>query len=565
MPKASISLAIAVSILFFPTIGFSQMLLDWANAYPTSTYPANTHLAMDRSGDIYVAGNTGGDHAYTLIKYNSAGVQQWGFEGPPGSSQPYDGVTGIAIDAYGNVYLVNNGDYGIEVDALNASGSQLYRTLLTFSGQYADARVMTADAWGNVYIGGQTLSASTNIWSFMTIRVSGGVLSWMSTFQASANRQSLVTGILADGAGNVYVTGTGYGAHGYVTFLNVPSRLPIAIIRYDTSMDIITIKYDTSGNATWTNTYNGGYGVSDVSYQITQDPSSANLYVTGQSTSGTDAVSDLIAYSAAGAQLWATTNNDASTNQGVAVDPSGNIFTAGFTNPGYNGFNVSKYTSVGSLSWSYSNPAVLSGNAIGRSQFPMALDRQGNCYLTGMGSSFTGFNTVEISSTGLLVWSAPYPTPQVISDDAITVFTPILRFGQIGIPRIIVTGSVFSTGFTTLQYEYHPVNDAYRADSINGSTTGFPGEFTAGLSNFPNPFRGATTITYTIPNDSHVAIRVFDQSGHTITALFDGNQNAGSYTLPFTANRLAPGIYHYQIIATSSQGKFIQTKQMLIL
>jgi hypothetical protein len=61
-----------------------------------------------------------------------------------------------------------------------------------------------------------------------------------------------------------------------------------------------------------------------------------------------------------------------------------------------------------------------------------------------------------------------------------------------------------------------------------------------------------------------VTIQVLDQSGHAIAVLFDSNQNAGSYTLPFTASRLAAGIYHYRILATSSHGNFIQTKQMLI-
>jgi hypothetical protein len=563
MRKACISFAITVSILVFPAIGFSQMLLDWASGYPTSTYPSNSHIATDRSGDIYVAGNTA-DHAYTLIKYNSAGVQQWGFEGPPGSSGPYYGVIGIATDPSGNIYLVNNGDHNIEVDELTASGSPIYRTLLTFSGQYAEARVMTVDAWGNVYIGGQTLPASTNIWSFMTIRVSGGVLSWMSTFQASANQQSVVTGILTDGAGNVYVTGTGYNAHQYVTKLGVPSRLPLYWIRYDTSMDIITIKYDASGNATWTNSYNGGYGVSDVSYQITQDPASANLYVTGQSSSGTAAVSDLIAYSAAGAQLWTATNTNAAYNQGVAVDASGNILTAGLTNQGYSGFNVSKYSSAGLLSWSYGNSGLLSGSTIGNTKFPMALDRQGNCYLASDGSSFTGFNTVEISSTGALVWGAAYFTNQEISDDALTVFTPLLPFGQIGTPRIIVAGSVFSTGFTTLQYEDHPVND-YRPDTLQGGATAFSSPITAQLSNYPNPFHGSTTIAYALSHDSHVSILIYDQSGHQIALLFDGNQNAGPHTLPFAADHLAKGVYQYQIIATSPLGNFIQTKQMLIL
>jgi hypothetical protein len=559
MRKYGFWLLISISILLFPTIGYSQIQLDWASAYPISNSPSNTHIATDRSGNIYVAGNTS-DNAYRLIKYNSAGVQQWGFEGYPGSSQEYDGVVGVALDAAGNVYVVNNNSFGVEVDELNGSASQVTHTQLSLSAQYMEARVMTVDLSGNVYIGGMTSSAPSNILKFMTIMVNGGAMRWMSTYEASANEGSWVTGIVADGAGSVYVTGTGYGAHRY----GVP-KPPVALFRNDTTTDIITIKYDASGNAIWTNTFNGGYAVTDYSYQIIQDPATANLYVTGQSTSGYAATSDLIAYSSAGAQLWAANNANSAYNQGVAVDMAGNILTAGFTNQGNNGINVSKYTSSGSLSWSYSNPTLLLGNTTGWTKFPMAVDRQGNCYLTGSGTTFDGFNTVEISSTGLLVWAGAYPTPQGVPDDALTVFTPVSIFGQIGNPRIIVAGSVYTAGITTLQYENHSVTNAYRPDTLNGGPTGFPDQFNAALSNYPNPFHGSTTILYTLPHNSHVTIQVYDQSGHSLAALFDGDQNAGSYTLPFAASRLVAGIYHYRIIATSPQGNFIQTKQMLIL
>src|ERR1700722_6166581 len=101
MRKVSIVFAVISTILLFPTVGYSQMTLDWASTYQASASPSNTHMATDGSGNIYVAGNSG--TAYLLIKYNSAGVLQWGIEGPPNSANESGGVAGVATDVSGNV------------------------------------------------------------------------------------------------------------------------------------------------------------------------------------------------------------------------------------------------------------------------------------------------------------------------------------------------------------------------------------------------------------------------------------------------------------------------------
>ncbi len=555
--------AFLLAVLSFPGAVRSQITQDWAEVFPAQS-AINPQITTDGSGNIYVAGNAAYP-GYILLKYNSAGALQWGLSGPSGSSKTGGiGIVGVGTDNAGNVYLVTNAAAGIFAAAFNSSGTQLWSITLPLTGLSPTAWVMTTDGSGNVYIGGQ-IYTSTSIpsYSFMTIKITGGVEQWLSTFRGTGDTYNEVKGIKADASGNVYVTGTSGGAHIYIN-----GRF--GAITRDVSYDITTIKYGPSGNAIWTNTYNAGYDWQDYAFSLAVDPTSGNVYALGQSanTSTFVLVGDVIAYSSAGSQLWLANNSISQNNTAIAVDPSGNVLTGGEFIPNNNGFNISKYASTGSLTWSYSNTAFpIEGTPIGFS-FSMALDKQGNCYVTGPQTGTNNYTTAEVSSGGVLAWSIAYAAGGGAGPSGIAIFTPASRFGGIIYPQINVTGTTGnSANFATVQYQYHPenTNASYNPENLTGLDNALATVLAPRLSNFPNPFRGATTITYTIPNDSHVAIQVFDQSGHTITALFDGKQNAGSYTVPFAASGLAPGIYHYRIVATSPQGSFVQTKQMLIL
>jgi Beta-propeller repeat len=550
-----------------PITGLAQANLNWARSYPGQA-ASDTHLATDLAGNIYVAGSTA-DSAYTLIKYNAAGAQQWAITGNPGSLQMVGiPIVGIGTDNAGNIYLVTNTAYGgIEVDAFNGSGSLLWNHFESFYQLNAQALVMTVDGSGNVFVGGAiNPSYYVRIWDFMTMRVSGGALRWMSTFGGSGNQIDEVSGMVADGSGNVYVTGTTFNAHTYKTTIIIKIGSPITLIRHDSSQDITTIKYDSLGNATWTSTYNGGFGMNDIGGQIARDPSSGNVYVTGRRESASSLCGSVIGYSPAGDRLWVISDSSTPLNLGIAVDPSGNIITAGFPPNGSIGFDVSKYSSAGALSWNYATSTWPIINNSPSFRFPIALDREGNCYLTGIAPNYNYFMTVEVAATGALVWSASYPPGGQGGGEAIAIFTPRAFLRQPVYPHIIVAGPGASyTNFTTLEYQYQPVNDAYRSDTINGGSPGFPGTVTAQLSNFPNPFHRSTTIAYSLFNDSHVTLQLYDQSGKLVAILFEGDQKAGIYTQPFTANRLAAGVYFYRITATSPKGNSNETKTMAIL
>lgn len=58
---------------------------------------------------------------------------------------------------------------------------------------------------------------------------------------------------------------------------------------------------------------------------------------------------------------------------------------------------------------------------------------------------------------------------------------------------------------------------------------GIPGAFSLG-QNYPNPFNPATALTYSLPADNRVSIRVYDLIGREVRTLVDGERPAGTFT-----------------------------------
>lgn len=80
--------------------------------------------------------------------------------------------------------------------------------------------------------------------------------------------------------------------------------------------------------------------------------------------------------------------------------------------------------------------------------------------------------------------------------------------------------------------------------------------------NYPNPFNPATTINYSVEEDCHVTIKLYNVCGQVVATIVDEYREAGDHSVYFDAGEsLSRGIYYYQIKA----GKFVDTKRMVIL
>lgn len=68
------------------------------------------------------------------------------------------------------------------------------------------------------------------------------------------------------------------------------------------------------------------------------------------------------------------------------------------------------------------------------------------------------------------------------------------------------------------------------------------------LQNFPNPFYPSTTIRFSLPEQSHVQLKIYDVAGRLVQTLQDATLPQGFYEVPFDGSELASGIYFYQLI-----------------
>ncbi|HEY6906554.1 MAG TPA: T9SS type A sorting domain-containing protein [Ignavibacteriaceae bacterium] len=81
--------------------------------------------------------------------------------------------------------------------------------------------------------------------------------------------------------------------------------------------------------------------------------------------------------------------------------------------------------------------------------------------------------------------------------------------------------------------------------------------------NYPNPFNPSTVISYTIPKESFVSLKVYNLLGQEVASLVNKEQSSGTYKVDFsgTGLNLTSGIYLYTLKA----GSFVQTRKMMLL
>ncbi len=80
-------------------------------------------------------------------------------------------------------------------------------------------------------------------------------------------------------------------------------------------------------------------------------------------------------------------------------------------------------------------------------------------------------------------------------------------------------------------------------------------------SNYPNPFNPSTTISYSLPKDSHVKLTVFDMQGREIETLVNAKRLKGDYSVTFDGSQYATGLYLYKLETESD----VLTKKMLLV
>ncbi len=278
-------------------------------------------IEVDGSGNVYVTGfsiGSGSGRDYATIKYNSAGLVQWiqRYNGPASSG---DEARDVTIDGSGNVYITgrsygsgSSDDYA--TIKYNSAGVQQWVQRYNGPGNLWDYGLdLAVDGSGNVYVTGQSIGSGSG-WDYATLKYnSAGVLQWATRYNGPGNGLDEAPSLAIDGSGNVYVTGYSVGS--------------------GTSIDYATIKYNTAGVQQWTARYNGPGNSGDGARALTLD-AAGNIYVTGYSAGiGTSADYLTLRYSPAGTQVWEHRYNGSGNAQdlamAIAVSSTGIVYVAG--------------------------------------------------------------------------------------------------------------------------------------------------------------------------------------------------------------------------------------------
>ncbi len=173
----------------------------WTKTYTNGIAYAVT---VDSSGNVFVTGS--GGHEYLTIKYDSSGSELWSRRYTRGDYDDY--AYGIAVDGSGNVYVTGESSNGIDADYLtikyNASGTLQWTRTHNCGSEYSlclDAATgIAVDAYGSIFVTG---SSNDN---YLTIKYdAGGNILWSQTYDSGGN--DWAEGIAVDSTGNVFVTG----------------------------------------------------------------------------------------------------------------------------------------------------------------------------------------------------------------------------------------------------------------------------------------------------------------------------------------------------------------------
>ena len=80
------------------------------------------------------------------------------------------------------------------------------------------------------------------------------------------------------------------------------------------------------------------------------------------------------------------------------------------------------------------------------------------------------------------------------------------------------------------------------------------------LKNYPNPVNGTTIISYHLPDNGNISLKIFNSTGKLLYTIIDQVQTKGIHQIEFDSNNLSEGVYYYQLTTSD----FSKTSKMII-
>ncbi len=172
------------------------------------------------------------------------------------------------------------------------------------------------------------------------------------------------------------------------------------------------------------------------------------------------------------------------------------------------------------------------------------------------GADYTLFNSNGSAGNGLL------PTSGLFSTFS-TAPNILLNYGDTLTMRMLLWRKGSSAASKTADY----VANSIFYGSVSPITSVGKNDITTAdgyqlHQNYPNPFNPSTLIGFSIPEQQHVSLVVYNSLGQIVSTLANKNFEAGNHSVSFNASSLPSGLYIYRMQAgmKSLTGKMILQK-----
>ena len=165
-----------------------------------------------------------------------------------------------------------------------------------------------------------------------------------------------------------------------------------------------------------------------------------------------------------------------------------------------------------------------------------------------------GTGVLQDGICGMAVWGDDPTTPKV--DGALDGQALTLMISDVDVDADVdadadVDGGMVEVGYRILAGEMVYRKDALAVVELDADAI-VPSEF-AITGVYPNPFNNATTISYSLPEQAQVSLKLYDISGREVETLVDMVQKAGNYSIPWYAIDFPSGVYFCRLDAQNGQ------------
>lgn len=299
----------------------------WVRKY-NNVNESDRPAAMDvnAAGSIAVTGRTDvnpddtiAQYDFGTVVYNSAGVQQWATLYNSGGSNTDEPVS-IRLTATGNVYVsgrsLSAGIDNITTVKYNSTGTQQWAK--TYNGGNGNDRdeAIVVDGNENIYVCGRSTASNGTFDGLLLKYDANGNQQWVKTFNGSGDGEDRFDEILLDADGNIVVAGK----------TDVDNTASV-------NFDYLVVKYDNSGNELWDTTWAYSPTSDDAVNGLATDNNN-NLYVTGESFTGTSYSYATVKYGSAPQVLIYNNNQGDDKAKAIAVNGTAVYVTGGSTGNG---------------------------------------------------------------------------------------------------------------------------------------------------------------------------------------------------------------------------------------